>query len=214
MAFKMKNTSMAKLAKEAGNNRVSPMKAKDKFKVKRKDRDFLTDKQKKVVDEKIIGQQKTDYDPGPGIKNDPYKDRDEGQKDYPGLAYDSGKDKFYDTSEDRSVNVKVKGRKPKKGEVGSYLSTPDRTNLQDIKKIKLKSGKGKYRLTTKIKYNKDGSIKKVSNRGGRFGLKKSKGVYVGVGKGRVRGQAAAEKVIETRADNNIRKNIKRKGGDV
>ena len=37
MAFKMKNTSMAKLAKEAGDNRISPIKAKEKFKVKKYD---------------------------------------------------------------------------------------------------------------------------------------------------------------------------------
>lgn len=224
MAFKMKNTSMAKLAKEAGNNRVSPIKAKEKFKVKRGDKDFLTDKQKEVIQKRIQDQRKDDYDRGPGIKGDPYKDRDKGQKAISGLAYDPSKGEFYHSgSGGGSVRVTVKGKKPKKGEMAS-LQTSDRTNLRDIKKVKVQSGKGKRKQTTKIKYNKDGSIKRVSNRSGRLGLKKGRGVRVGVsgavsGEGKresgvVRGQAAAEKIIEKRADNRIRgKKSKRKGGE-
>ena len=221
MAFKMKNTSMAKLAKEAGNNRVSPIKAKEKFKVKRADKDFLTDKQKEVIDKRIQDQQK-DVISG---KKDPYRDRDKDSKVISGLAYDSGKGEFYHSGSDGgSVRVTVKGKKPKKGEMAN-LQTSDRTNLRDIKKVKVQSGKGKRKQTTKIKYNKDGSIKRVSNRSGRLGLKKGRGVRIGVsgsvlGEGKkesgiVRGQAAAEKIIEKRADNRIRgRKSKRKGGDV
>ena len=221
MAFKMKNTSMAKLAKEAGNNRVSPIKAKEKFKVKRADKDFLTDKQKKVVQERIQEQRK-DVIIG---KKDPYRDRDKDSKAISGLAYDPSKGEFYKSGGDGgSVRVTVKGKKPEKG-LTPNLQTSDRTNLRDIKKVKIQSGKGKRKQTTKIKYNKDGSIKRVSNRSGRLGLKKGRGVRVGVsvsvlGEGKaesgvVRGQAAAEKIIEKRADNRIRgRKSKRKGGDV
>ena len=219
MAFKMKNTSMAKLAKEAGDNRISPIKAKEKFKVKKSDEDFLTDKQKEVIQKRIQGQQK-DIISG---KKDPYRDRDKGSKAISGLAYDSGKGEFYRSGESGSVRVTVKGKKPEKGLIPN-LQTSDRTNLRDIKKVKLQSGKGKDKQTTKVKYNKDGSIKRVSNRSGRLGLKKGRGVSVGVsgsvlGKGKResgigRGQAAAEKIIEKRADNRIRgKKSKRKGGE-
>ena len=43
MAFKMKNPSMAKLAKEAGNNRVSPMKAKRKFTEDTRSKEYIGD---------------------------------------------------------------------------------------------------------------------------------------------------------------------------
>ncbi len=225
MAFKMKNTSMAKLAKEAGNNRVSPMKAKDEFKFSKNEKDFLTDEQKEVVKTRIENQtvtsdMKLGDDPNDDNEKAARKNVERDSKVYPGLKYNPNTDQFYDNTDERTVRATVKGRKPKKGEGIANLSTGDgskqfgTTNLKDVKKIKLQTGKGKKKITTKVKYNKDGSIKRVSNRRGRLGLRKAAGVTVGVGKGRRTGQAAAEKVIEARAGNRVRKNTKRKGGDV
>ena len=174
MAFKMKNTSMAKLAKEAGNNRISPMKAKDKFKVSTKDKDFLSKKQNEVIDKRIQDQTRQNVDRGEGAKVDNYKTKDTDKKTLPSMQYDSKKDKFYSSGSSGTVDVKVKGKK--KG-----ISGPGESSMQDIKKVKLSKGKGKRKSTTKIKYDKQGNVKKVVNRKGRFGLKKGSGDSLGEG---------------------------------
>ena len=209
MAFKMKNPSMAKLAKEAGNNRVSPIKAKKKFKVRTSDKEFLTDEQRKVVDTRIDKQMATDVDRGPGIKADRRASAKEDSKTLPSLNYDPKKGEFYSSGSSGSVNVKIKG---KKGDAGltSDPSTPG-SNIKDVKKVKLSRGKGKRKTTTKVKYDKQGNVKKVSNRRGRLGLRKGAGVSVGEGEGRVAGKKAAEAVVKQQGVN-VR-GRKRKAGE-
>tara|TARA_R100000479_G_scaffold64529_1_gene30689 strand:+ start:133 stop:780 length:648 start_codon:yes stop_codon:yes gene_type:complete len=209
MAFKMKNPSIAKLAKEAGNNRVSPMKAKKKFKVSTSDRDFLTDEQRKVVDQRIDKQLATDVDRGPGIKADRAANAKKDSKVLPSLNYDPQKGEFYSSGSSGSVNVKIKG---KKGDAG-LTSSPSTagSNIKDVKKVKLSKGKGKSKITTKVKYDKQGNVKKVSNRRGRLGLRKGTGVSVGEGKGRMAGKEAAEAVVKQQGVN-VR-GRKRKAGE-
>jgi|TARA_Y100000015_G_scaffold11612_1_gene11127 hypothetical protein len=199
MAFKMKNPSMAKLAKEAGNNRLSPMKAKKKFKISTDDKEFLTDEQKKVSKERIMNQMATDQDRGSGIKIDRKADAKKDSKVLPSLNYNPKKGEFYSSGPGGSVNVKVKG---KKGDESNILT--------DVKKVKLSKGKGKRKITTKVKYDKQGNVKKVSSRGGRLGLKKSGSVALGEGKGRITGKKAAEAVVKPIG--NIR-GRKRKAGE-
>ena len=200
MAFKMKNPSIAKLSKEAGSNRVSPMKAKKKFKIETGGKEFLTDEQKKVVDERIRDQMATDKDRGSGVKIDRKADAKEDSKVLPSLNYDPKKGEFYSSGASGSVNVKVKG---KKGDESNILT--------DIKKVKLSKGKGKRKTTTKVKYDKQGNVKKVVNRSGRLGLKKSGSITLGEGKGRITGKKAAEAVVKPIG--NIR-GRKREGGTV
>ena len=225
MAFKMKNPGMGKLAKAAGSphkfgiehrgidsaargtkgmDTKSPMKAKDKFKVSTRDKDFLSKKQNKLINKRIEGQTRQDIDPGEGVKVDNYKTKDKDKKTLPSMAYDTKKDKFYSSGSSGTVDVKVKGKK--KG-----ISGPGESSLQDIKKVKLSKGKGKRRATTKIKYDKQGNIKRVVNRKGRLGLKKGSGVSLGEGESRVTGKKAAEKVLATKTENQIRG--KRKTGN-
>ena len=168
MAFKMKNPGMGKIAKAAGSphkfgienkgidsaargtkgiDTKSPMKAKDKFKVSTRDKDFLSKKQNELIDKRIEGQKRQDIDRGDGIKVDNYKT------------------------------------------------------------------KGKRKSTTKIKYDKQGNVKKVVNRTGRFGLRKGSGVSLGEGESKVTGRKAAEKVLATKTDNKVRGKAKREAGD-
>ena len=195
----MKNPSMAKLAKEAGNNRLSPMKAKKKFKISTDDKEFLTDEQKKVSKERIMNQMATDQDRGSGIKIDRKADAKKDSKVLPSLNYNPKKGEFYSSGPGGSVNVKVKG---KKGDESNILT--------DVKKVKLSKGKGKRKITTKVKYDKQGNVKKVSSRGGRLGLKKSGSIALGEGKGRMTGKKAAEAVVKPIG--NIR-GRKRKAGE-
>tara|TARA_R100001510_G_scaffold31657_1_gene28295 strand:+ start:836 stop:1528 length:693 start_codon:yes stop_codon:yes gene_type:complete len=227
MAFKMKNPGMGKLAKEAGSpakfgienkgidsaargtkgiDAKSPMKAKDKFKVSTKDRDFLSKKQNELIDKRIEDQARQDIDRGSGIKVDNYQTSKEDKETLPSMNYDSKKDKFYSSGSSGTVDVKVKGKK--KG-----ISGPGESSMQDIKKVKLSKGKGKRKSTTKIKYDKQGNVKKVVNRTGRFGLRKGSGVSLGEGESKVTGRKAAEKVLATKTENKIRGKAKRQAGD-
>jgi hypothetical protein len=187
-----------------GIDTKSPMKAKEKFKVSTRDKDFLSKKQNKLIDKRVEDQVRQDIDRGEGVKIDNYKTKKEDKKTLPSMEYDPKKDKFYSSGSSGTVNVKVKGKK--KG-----ISGPGESSMQDIKKVKLSKGKGKRRATTKIKYDKQGNVKKVVNRTGRFGLKKGSGVSLGEGESRVTGKKAAEKVLATKTDNKIRG--RRKTGD-
>jgi hypothetical protein len=209
MAFKMKGHTLPGIkqrpsAKTAeGRAGSSAFQAKEKFTVSTRDKDFLSKKQNELIDKRVDDQVRQDIDRGPGIKTDNYKTRDEDKKTLPSMNYDPKKDKFYAVGSG-TVNVKVKGKK--KG-----ISGPGESSIQDIKKVKLSKGKGKAKNTTKIKYDKQGNVKKVVNRAGRFGLRKGAGVSIGEGESRARGRKAAEKVLATKTDNKIRG--KRKSGD-
>lgn len=181
----------------------SAFQAKEKFKVSTHDRDFLSKKQNELIDKRIERQTRQDVDPGEGVKTDNYVAVKQDKETLPSMNYDPKNDKFY-ASGSGTVNVKVKGKK--KG-----ISGPGESSLQDIKKVKLSKGKGKARTTTKIKYDKQGNVKKVVNRSGRFGLRKGTGVGLGEGESRVTGRKAAEKVLATKTDNKIRG--RRKSGD-
>ena len=209
MAFKMKGHTLPGIkqrpsAKTAeGRAGSSAFQAKEKFKVSTHDRDFLSKKQNELIDKRIERQTRQDVDPGEGVKTDNYRTKDQDKNTLPSMNYDPKKDKFY-ASGSGTVNVKVKGKK--KG-----ISGPGESSLQDIKKVKLSKGRGKARTTTKIKYDKQGNVKKVVNRAGRFGLRKGTGVSLGEGESRVTGKKAAEKVLAKKTDNIIRG--KRKSGD-
>ena len=207
MAFKMKGHTLPGIkqrpsAKTAeGRAGSSAFQAKEKFKVSTHDRDFLSKKQNELIDKRIENQ--TRVSKGKDQVVDNYLTKTEDKKTLPSMNYDASKDKFYAVGSG-TVNVKVKGKK--KG-----ISGPGESSLQDIKKVKLSKGKGKAKTTTKIKYDKQGNVKKVVNRAGRFGLRKGTGVSLGEGESRVTGKKAAEKVLAKKTDNIIRG--KRKSGD-
>ena len=127
-------------------------------------------------------------------------------------------EKFYDDSPGgRSTKVKVKGGKAEGIREVQHKHSGS-SNIEDIKKIKAVQGKGKYRRSTKVKYDKEGNIKKVVNRAGRFGLKKGGGIKVGQGsfgnQDRIRrGKTALDEVAAKTTTGKIRGKAKRESGD-
>ena len=227
MAFKMKNSSMAKLAKEAGNNRVSPVKAKRKFTEDTRSKEYIGDysdirkrtavpESKTERDMSIEAQQENVQKMGvdPKMKVTDVESQAEAnvkkRKSDDNLTSDaSGNLRLRDTK----VRVKVKGKKAKG--VVSDPSTPA-SNIKDVKKVKMSAGRGKSKKTVKVKYDKQGNVKKETTRYGRLGLSKKKrasgSVAVGTKEGKdLKGAAAAEAIVK-RQGTNIR-GRKRKGGE-
>ena len=118
------------------------------------------------------------------------------------------------TVRNTKVRVKLKGKKNK-----STIADPSNpgASVTDVKKIKMSRGYGKGKQTVKVKYDKQGNVKKESIRYGRFGLSKKRrpgggsSVTVGTKGGEdLRGAAAAQAIIKKQGSN-IRG--KRKSGD-
>ena len=113
------------------------------------------------------------------------------------------------------VNVKIKGRKRKDGII-SDPSNPG-ASVKDVKKVKMTAGKGRSKKTVKVKYDKQGNVKKETTRYGRFGLSKKKrasgSVAVGTKEGKdLKGAAAAEAIV-AKQGSNIRGRKKEGGKD-
>ena len=88
--------------------------------------------------------------------------------------------------------------------------------LKDIKKVVMKTGSGKHKKKTKVKYDKEGNVKKEVTRRGRLGLRKGGfSVRVGTESGKdVRGAKAAERIVERKTTANIRgRKSKVEGGE-
>lgn len=114
------------------------------------------------------------------------------------------------------VNVKIKGRKSKDTIVPGKGN--EAGGVDDVKKVKMTRGSGKNKVSTKVKYDKEGNVKKETVRYGRLGLRKKKGksrgteATVGTKEGKdLKGAAAAEAVV-SKSGSNIR-GKKRKTGD-
>ena len=114
------------------------------------------------------------------------------------------------------VNVKVKGRKDKSG----LITDPqDKAGgIKDIKKVKMSVGSGKRKKTVKVKYDKQGNVKKETTRYGRLGLRKkdpkggSFAVSAATKEGKdVKGAAAAERIIKKSTSSNIRGKKRKEG---
>ena len=123
-----------------------------------------------------------------------------------------------------NVRVKVKGKKDKstgKGTDQIVMQNDSKTakkgqELKDIKKVVMKTGSGKYKKKTKVKYDKKGNVKKEVTRRGRLGLRKGDfSVRVGTESGKdVRGAKAADRIIERKTHANIRgRKSKVEGGE-
>jgi len=225
----MKNTSMAKLAKEAGNNRVSPIKKKVKFTEDTRSKEYIGDysdirkttarpRTKTERDMSIEAQQENVQKMGvdPKMKVTDVESQAEAnirkRKSDDNLTQDAaGNLRLRDTK----VRVKVKGKKrkpspsPDFNDPGSFV--------KDVKKVKMSAGKGKRKKTVKVKYDKQGNVKKETTRYGRLGLSKKKratsSVAVGTKEGKdLKGAAAAEAIV-AKQGSNIR-GRKRKGGTV
>lgn len=113
------------------------------------------------------------------------------------------------------VNVKLKGRKRKDGTIADP-SSPG-ASVKDVKKVKMSRGVGKSRRSVKVKYDKQGNVKKETTRYGRFGLSKkrrpSSNVAVGTKEGKdLKGAAAAEAIV-AKQGSNIRGRKKEGGKD-
>jgi len=114
------------------------------------------------------------------------------------------------------VDVKIKGRKSKDTIVPTHENQAG--GVDDVKKVKMTRGSGKNKVSTKVKYDKEGNVKKETVRYGRLGLRKKKGksrgteATVGTKQGKdLKGAAAAEAIV-SKSGSNIR-GKKRKTGD-
>ena len=114
------------------------------------------------------------------------------------------------------VNVKIKGRKSKDTIVPGKGN--EAGGVDDVKKVKMTRGSGKNKVSTKVKYDKEGNVKKETVRYGRLGLRKKKGksrgteATVGTKEGKdLKGAAAAEAIV-SKSGSNIR-GKKKKTGD-
>jgi len=114
------------------------------------------------------------------------------------------------------INVKVKGRKDKSGLIADPQDKAG--GIKDIKKVKMSAGKGKSKKTVKVKYDKEGNVKKETTRYGALGLRKKRpkggsasvGVATKEGKD-VKGAAAAERIIKKSTSSNIRSKKRKEG---
>ena len=127
-------------------------------------------------------------------------------------------EKFYDDDRyRRGTKVKVKGGKTQ-GIRDVQHKRSGSSNIEDIKKIKAVQGRGKGRVSTKIKYDKEGNVKKVVNRRGRLGLKRGEGIRAGIGsfgnQDRIRrGKTALDEIAAKTTSGKIRGKAKRESGD-
>jgi len=113
------------------------------------------------------------------------------------------------------INVKVKGRKDKSGLIADPQDKAG--GIKDIKKVKMSKGQGRGKKTVKVKYDKEGNVKKETTRYGRLGLRKktpkggSYSVSAATKEGKdVKGAAAAERIIKKSTSSNIRGKGKKK----
>ncbi len=222
MAFKMKNASMAKMVKEAGSNRVSPMSKKVKFREDTRSSDYVgggKDKRGSTTSNDAV----SDYN----VRERTIKQAAEagyGSKENLTSVKDKAKtdDNLRTTADGKlqakggRVNVKIKGKKDK-----STIADPQSpgASVKDVKKVKMTKGLGKGKIATKVKYDKEGNVKKETVRYGRLGLrKKPKGANVGqaaVGtkEGKdLKGAAAAEAIVKKQGSN-IRGRKRKSGTD-
>ena len=221
MAFKMKNASMAKMVKEAGNNRVSPMSKKVKFREDTRSSDYVGDGKdggSTTSDDAV-----SDYnirergiergaEAGFGSTDNLTSVKDKAKTDDNLRTTVDGKLR----AKSGRVNVKIKGKKNK-----STIADPNSpgASVKDVKKVKMTRGSGKMKVATKVKYDKEGNVKKETVRDGRLGLKKKpKGANVGqatVGtkEGKdLKGAAAAEAIVKKQGSN-IRGRKRKFGSD-
>jgi hypothetical protein len=210
-----------------GMDTRSPAKKKQKYKVDTRGRDYFDEDQEKEYT-KRIGRKgvRVNRDQQTVAGEDRY-DTAKKAREATGLSiYQSGKnkkkqfgeEKFYDASPgSRMTKVKVKGGKTE-GIRGPQHKHSGDSNIEDIKKIKAVQGKGRYRRSTKVKYDKEGNVKKVVNRAGRFGLKKGEGIKAGIGnfgnQDRIRrGKKALDEIAAKTTSGKIRGKAKRESGD-
>ena len=205
----------------------NPLPAKRKFRTDVRDADFVgkgknkrgtttaTDKIKAAIDEqdaKVASRQGTKDKYTPGEKKKYRKEVAKGDDNVRKAHY---LDPKKDLVERRSgVRVKVKGKKDKSTgkDAGLIVMQNDSKTakkgqeLKDIKKVVMKTGSGKHKKKTKVKYDKEGNVKKEVTRRGRLGLRKGDfSVRVGTESGKdVRGAKAAERIVERKTTANIR----------
>jgi len=205
MAFKMKAGAGGPMRK----NFPGAFKDKDKIVVDTATRDYYTDAQKKEYDKLHYGEleKRAEIDESGAMRvvEDAGQKRADRSRKESGttIHHDASKNEYYagDAGRRRQTKVKIKGGKRGEG----HVLHPDESNIEDIKKIKLTQGKGRERTSTKIKYDKEGNVKKVVNRRGVLGLKKGKGVRVGdTYKTHRRGKDAAEEVLAKTTTGKVR----------
>ena len=225
-----------------GMDTKSPMKAKRKFAVDVRDEDFVGksrtgEKGKTSVDDKIADERANQRSfRNTGVMTEKqirkrtaeFRDKD----DNIGRRAMSGDDAKGLESRRSKVTVKVKGRKDKttgkgtdqivldkqEGETSGSKTARKGRELKDVKKVVMKQGVGKRKKKTKIKYDKQGNIKKEVTRVGRLGLRKAdtgtSGVRVGTREGKdIKGSAAAERIVERKTQANIKGRARRESGD-
>ena len=224
---------MAKMVKEAGNNRVSPMSKKVKFREDTRSEEYIGDYTKDRTktnaipestttrDMSIEAQQdnvKRFVDTGDKTPNTTTKTETQSKADYEKVKSDDNLTSTVGgkpTVKSSKIKVKIKGKKRKDGTTAD-LSAPG-YSVKDVKKVKMSAGKGKSKKTVKVKYDKQGNVKKETTRYGRFGLSKkgraSGSVSVGTKEGKdLKGAAAAEAIVKKQGSN-IRGRKRKSGTD-
>ena len=221
MAFKMKNSSMAKMAKEAGSNRVSPMSKKVKFREDTRSSKYTgsgKDKRGSTTSDDAV----SDYNVRERAIERGVEAGLDMEDNLTSIKDKAKTDDNLTTTADRKlrrkvtkVNVKIKGRKNKNSVIPATGN--EAGGVEDVKKVKMTRGVGKNKVSTKVKYDKEGNVKKETVRYGRFGLRKKKGkstgteATVGTKKGKdLKGAAAAEAVV-SKSGSNIRGRKKESG---
>ena len=230
-----------------GMDTKSPMKAKRKFKIDTRDADFVgksrTGEEGKTSVDDLIADERAAQEgfrrTGAMTEKEIFKRTQKLKKENRNLAPGTGFDAKYLKKAGEPVRVKVKGRKDKSTGKGTDQIVLDKgqsrdgggsetarkgRELKDIKKVVMKQGYGKNKRKTKVKYDKQGNVKKEVTYVGRLGLRKADtgsgkgkrgaGVRVGTRSGEdLKGAAAAERIVERKTQANIKGRARRESGD-
>ena len=212
-----------------GMDTRSPAKKKQKYTVDTKGRDYFDEDQEKEYTKRIAKKGVSTHRDQMTVRGESRSETAKKAREKTGLNIrPSGKnkkgdmsgvdEKFYDDDRyRRGTKVKVKGGKTQGIRDVQYKRSGS-SNIEDIKKIKAVQGRGKGRVSTKIKYDKEGNVKKVVNRRGRLGLKRGEGIRAGIGsfgnQDRIRrGKTALDEIAAKTTSGKIRGKAKRESGD-